>query len=83
MILADKSNVKQQDKAAALLTDNAGLLVEMDELTRDVESKAEVISKQKKHIAILEEALRLSKIKRFAPSSEQSQQTCLFDEAEN
>ena len=83
MILADNSNVKQQDKAAGLLTDNADLLVEINELTRVVESKSEVISKQKKHIAILEEALRLSKIKRFAPSSEQSQQASLFDEAEN
>ena len=83
MILADNSNVKQQDKAPALLTGSVDLLVEINELTRVVESKAEVISKQKKHIAILEEALRLSKIKRFAPSSEQSQQTSLFDEAEN
>ena len=83
MILADNSNIKQQDKAAGLLTDNADLLVEIDELTRVVVSKSDVISKQKKHIAILEEALRLSKIKRFAPSSEQSQQTSLFDEAEN
>ena len=31
---------------------------------------------------MLEEALRLSRIKRFAPSSEQSGQTSLFDEAE-
>ena len=83
MILADNSNIKQQDKATALLTDSAGLLVEIDQLTRVVESKSEVISTQKKHIAILEEALRLSKIKRFAPSSEQSQQASLFDEAEN
>ena len=83
MILADNSNVKQQDKAPALLTGSVDLLVEINELTRVVESKSEVISKQKKHIAILEEALRLSKIKRFAPSSEQSQQTSLFDEAEN
>ena len=83
MILADNSNIKQQDKATALLTDSAGLLVEIDQLTCVVESKSEVISTQKKHIAILEEALRLSKIKRFAPSSEQSQQASLFDEAEN
>ena len=83
MILADNSNIKQQDEAAYLLTDNADLLVEIDELTRVVESKSGVISAQKKRIAILEEALRLSKINRFAPSSEQSQQTSLFDEAEN
>ena len=83
MILADNSNAKQQDKAVYLLPDNADLLVEIDQLTRVVESKSVVISSQKKRIDILEEALRLSKIKRFAPSSEQSQQTSLFDEAEN
>jgi transposase len=83
MILADNPNAKQQDKAPFLCRDSAGLLLEIDELIRTVESKSEVISKQSKHIAILEEALRLSKIKRFAPSSEQSQQTSLFDEAEN
>jgi len=83
MNLADKSIEKQQDTDLNLPTDSAGLLVEIDELTRVVKSNSEVISKQKKHIAILEEALRLSKIKRFAPSSEQSQQLSLFDEAEN
>lgn len=87
MILANNSNIKQQDKADCLLTNSAHLLFEkeqaIEELTRVVESKSGVISAQKKHIAILEEALRLSKIKRFAPSSEQSQQSSLFDEAEN
>ena len=83
MILADNSNKKQQDKADCLLVDSTDLLVEIDELSRVIESKSEVISQQKKRIDILEEALRLSKIKRFAPSSEQSQQTSLFDEAEN
>ena len=83
MILADNSNTKQQDKTDCLSSDGAELLVEINELTRVVESKSKVISAQKKRIDILEEALRLSKIKRFAPSSEQSQQTSLFDEAEN
>jgi len=83
MIIANNSNIKQRDKADYLSSDNAELLVEINELTRVVESKAEVISKQKKRIDILEEALRLSKIKRFTPSSEQSQQSSLFDEAEN
>ena len=83
MILANNSNIKQRDKADYMSSDNAELLVEINELTRVVESKAEVISKQKKRIDILEEALRLSKIKRFTPSSEQSQQSSLFDEAEN
>ena len=87
MILADNSNKKQQDKVDFLSLDSADLLSEkqqaIEELTRVVESKSEVITAQKKRIHILEEALRLSKIKRFAPSSEQSQQTSLFDEAEN
>ncbi len=83
MILADNSNKKQQDKAPFPLPDSAGLLAEINELMRSVESKSDVISKQNRRIAILEEALRLSKIKRFAPSSERSQQTSLFDEAEN
>jgi transposase len=83
MILADNLNKKQQDKAPFLLPDSVDLLVEINELMRSVKSKSDVISKQNRRIAILEEALRLSKIKRFAPSSEQSQQTSLFDEAEN
>jgi len=87
MTLANNSNKKQQDKAGFLSMDSASLLSEkeqaIEELNRVVESKSEVISAQKKRIDILEEALRLSKIKRFAPSSEQSQQTSLFDEAEN
>jgi len=83
MSLADESIIKQQDNAVYLSAESADLLVEIDTLTRVVKSKSEVISKQEKRIATLEEALRLSKIKRFAPSSEQSQQTSLFDEAEN
>jgi len=87
MILADISNIKQQDKAGSLLSESVALLLEkeeaIDELTRVIELKSGVISEQKKRILILEEALRLSKIKRFAPSSEQSHQSSLFDEAEN
>ena len=86
MILADIPNIKQQDKAGFPLSDKVGLLFEkdqaIDELTRIVELKSGVISSQKKRILILEEALRLSKIKRFAPSSEQCHQHSLFDEAE-
>ena len=80
------SNTKQQDKADYLLSDQIALLLEkeqtIDELTRTVDIKSEVISEQKKRILILEEALRLSRIKRFAPSSEQGHQFSLFDEAE-
>ncbi|BCG62674.1 MAG: transposase, IS66 family [Methyloprofundus sp.] len=87
MTSADISNKKQQDKACSLLPEGIALLFEkdqtIDELTRVVEIKSGVISEQQKRIRILEEALRLSKIKRFAPSSEQSHQTSLFDEAEN
>lgn len=87
MILADNSIIKQADNTGFLSLDSADLLSEkeqaIEELTLVVKSKSDVISAQKKRINILEEALRLSKIKRFAPSSEQSQQTSLFDEAEN
>jgi len=47
-----------------------------------IERKSELISEQQNRIAFLEEALRLSKVKRFAPSSEKSGQQSLFDEAE-
>jgi hypothetical protein len=87
MVLADNLNIKQQDEPRFSSLDSTALLSEKEQaieaLTRIVESKSDVISAQKKRIDILEEALRLSKIKRFAPSSEQSQQTSLFDEAEN
>ena len=87
MILADISNIKQQDKASSLLPESVALLFEkdqtIDELTRAIELKSGVISEQKKRILLLEEALRLSKIKRFTSSSEQSHQSSLFDEAEN
>jgi transposase len=86
MILADVSKKKQQDKADLPRSGNIGFLFEkdqaIDKLTRIVELKSGVISSQKKRILILEEALRLSKIKRFAPSSEQCHQHSLFDEAE-
>ncbi|WP_428353705.1 hypothetical protein [Methyloprofundus sp.] len=87
MILADISNIKQQDKAGSLLSESVALLLgkeeAIDELTRVIEVKSGVISEQKKRILILEEVLRLSKIKRFGSSSEQSHQSSLFDEAEN
>jgi len=54
----------------------------VDELTQTVELKSEVITSLKQRIQVLEEALRLSRNKRFAPSSEQSGQISLFDEAE-
>ena len=79
-------NTNQQDKADYLLSEQIALLLEKDQLIGEqatvIERKSEVISAQKQRIAILEEALRLSKIKRFAPSSEQCHQHSLFDEAE-
>jgi hypothetical protein len=54
----------------------------VDELTQTVELNSEVIASLKQRIQILEEALRLSKVKRFAPSSEHSGQMTLFDDAE-
>jgi len=62
-----------------LLAEKSALLLKQKQI---IERKSDVISEQKKRIAILEEALRLSKIKRFAPTSEQSNQGSLFDEAE-
>ncbi|MDO9106738.1 MAG: transposase [Methylovulum sp.] len=54
----------------------------VDELTHTVELKSEVIASLKQRIELLEEALRLANVKRFAPSSEQSGQISLFDDAE-
>ena len=52
-------------------------------LQADKSELLDVISQQKNRIKILEEALRLSRSKRFAPSSEKSDgQARLFDEAE-
>ena len=70
----------QTNDATILLAAQAALLLEKEDV---IEKKSEVISSQKKRIALLEEALRLSKIKRFAPSSEKGNQGLLFDEAES
>ena len=79
-------NTNQQGKADYLISDQIALLLEKEQLIGEqaviIERKSEVISEQQKRIAILEEALRLSKVKRFAPSSEQGHQLSLFDEAE-
>jgi len=86
MSLADFPHTKQDEKPASWLPEQIALLLErdhrIDALTQIVDRKSEVISEQKKRIRVLEEALRLSKVKRFAPSSEQSTQVSLFDEAE-
>lgn len=64
-----ESTQKETDSSAFLQADKSELL--------------DVISQQKSRIKILEEALRLSRSKRFAPSSEKSDgQERLFDEAE-
>jgi len=86
MILAKSSLKKQANKADHSVSEQWALLLEKDQIIDDqatiIERKSDVISEQKKRIQILEEALRLTKVKRFSPSSEQSTQTSLFDEAE-
>ncbi len=82
MILADFPSVNQDDKPTSWLDEQVALVLRIDELTQLVGRKSEVISAQKNRIQALEELLRLAKIKRFAPSSEQSPQASLFDEAE-
>ncbi len=57
---------------------------EKDQLLSVIEQKETLIEQQKHQIEILKEALILSRVKRFAPSSEKSDgQLSLFDEAEN
>ncbi|QWF69449.1 IS66 family transposase [Methylomonas paludis] len=86
MILSHFSSIEHDEHSAILLPEMLAELLEkaqrVDELTQAVELKSEVIATLNQRIQLLEEALRLSKIKRFAPSSEQSGQTSLFDEAE-
>ena len=64
-------NTNQQDKADLLIAEPMALLLEKEQLIGEqkviIERKSEVISEQQKRIALLEEAVRLSKIKRFAP----------------
>jgi len=86
MILPNFPALEPNDHSAFLLPEMIVELLEkaqrVDALTQTVELKSEVIASLKQRIELLEEALRLSKIKRFAPSSEQSGQMSLFDDAE-
>jgi transposase len=86
MILPNFSTLEHDDHSALLLPEMIAELLEkaqrVDELTQTVELKSEVIASLKQRIEMLEEALRLSKVKRFAPSSEQSGQMSVFDDAE-
>ena len=86
MILPNSPALEPNDHSAFLLPEMIAELLEkaqrVDALTQAVELKSEVIASLKQRIELLEEALRLSKIKRFAPSSEQSGQMSLFDDAE-
>jgi transposase len=86
MILPNFPALEPNDHSAFLLPEMIAELLKkaerVDELTQTVELKSEVIASLKQRIELLEEALRLSKIKRFAPSSEQSGQVSLFDDAE-
>jgi transposase len=86
MILPNFPALETNDHSAFLSPEMIAALLEkalrVDELTQTVELNSEVIASLKQRIELLEEALRLSKIKRFAPSSEQSGQMSLFDDAE-
>jgi transposase len=86
MILPNSPTLEHDDHPAFLLPGMLAELLEkaqrVDELTQTVELNSEVIASLKQRIGLLEEALRLAKVKRFAPSSEQSGQAGLFDDAE-
>ncbi|MDO9103697.1 MAG: hypothetical protein Q7U57_01920 [Methylovulum sp.] len=78
MILPHFTALEHDDHPAFLLPGMLADLLEkaqrVDELTHTVELKSEVIAALKQRIELLEEALRLANVKRFAPSSEQSGQ---------
>ena len=86
MILKNFPTLAHHDNSDVLSPEIIAALLEkaqrVDELTQTVELKSELISSLKHRVEILEEALRLTKIKRFAPSSEKSGQSSLFDDAE-
>jgi len=86
MILKNFPALEHDEDSAFLSPELIADLLEktqrIDVLTQTVELKSDVIVSLKKRIQILEEALRLAKIKRFAPSSEQTGQASLFDDAE-
>jgi len=74
MILPNFPALEPNDHSVFLLPEMIAELLEkaqrVDALTQTVELKSEVIASLKQRIELLEEALRLSKIRRFAPSSE-------------
>ena len=86
MILPNFPALDYDDNSAILSPEMFAVLLakaqRVDELAETVELKSEVIASLKQRIDMLEEALRLSKVKRFAPSSEQSGQMSFFDDVE-
>ena len=75
-----QSKVKSPQKATQLSDYSHA---DKDELLDVLEHKSQLITAQDKRIKVLEESLRLARIKRFGRSSEQSDsQAYLFDEAE-
>jgi len=66
------------------VTSSSENLTKIEQLRAQLEAQKAENQRQKERIAILEEALRLQKIKRFTPSSEKTNpdQFRLFDEAE-
>ncbi|MCX7096461.1 MAG: transposase [Methylococcales bacterium] len=86
MILPNPPTLEHDGHPAFL---SPGMLAELlekaqrvDELSQTVALKSEVIASLKQRIEFLEEAVRSFKVKRFAPSSEQSGQMSVFDDAE-
>jgi transposase len=81
MKLPPQQTAKPIDTPDDISTQVQSLLAEKDDI---IDKKSEVISEQKRRIALLEEYLRLANSKRFGPSSEQTppEQGNLFNEAE-
>lgn len=81
----DTKNIKNSAKKEALSTASKGHLLNVIEQNLTLIDEQDLrLNKQQQRIKILEEAIALSRVKRFAPSSEQSEnkQQRLFDEAE-
>jgi len=78
----DNLNKNKPLDMTVLLSELTEKMQFIDDQTCVISEQTNIISEQQKRISFLEEALRLSTVKRFAPSSEKSGQQNLFDEAE-
>ena len=84
---AEKLLNNQQDPGALKVPDLLALLAEKDQQLEDtqhaLDRKNDIIREQQKYIKLIEEYLRLAKIRRFGSRSEKlAFQVDLFDEAE-